>query len=441
MNSIPNKSTKQTIKNYLLQYHQIFKKRSFEIFYWLVLAILATEEIRSIKFLYDHFIKKFTDKALNSFYYFLSYVHFPIEELMKVTVSIALDLIPDDLKNTTIFLSIDDTLQPKFGKHFDCYTKMFDHTNRTGNSYLNGHCFVSLVINIPLKHQGNIKYLSLPIGYRLHAKDKSKLEAASELIEAVMLLLENHQVILLCHSWYSKGPVLNVVKAYKNLNLIGAIRCDTALFDLPPAPSGKRGRPKLKGERLDVKSFSYEKVGKYYMSTKKVMTRLFKTPVFITVTVKDIEQFSSVRLYISTINPEDIKLFNNSKPVETKYDLTKPQQQILSCYSIRWNIEVIFYQHKFFWSFGNYMVRNKEAIERYVNLLGIAYTFVMVLPFISKRYEKYQFESPQLIKRLVGEQLSKELIFDSFASTLESSKIYSPITEAINRFLDKQSAA
>ena len=87
------------------------------------------------------------------------------------------------------------------------------------------------------------------------------------------------------------------------------------------------------------------------------------------------------------------------------------------------------------------MVRNKEAIERYVNLLGIAYTFVTVLPFISKRYRKYQFESPQLIKRLVGEQLSKELIFDSFASTLESSKIYSPITEAINHFLDKQSAA
>lgn len=73
------------------------------------------------------------------------------------------------------------------------------------------------------------------------------------------------------------------------------------------------------------------------------------------------------------------------------------------------------------------MVRNREAIERYVNLLGIAYTFVMLLPFISEKYGKYQFESPQFIKRLVGEQLSKELIFDSFASTLESSEIYSHI--------------
>lgn len=59
MNSNSDKSAKQTIKNYLLEYHHIFKQRSFEIFYWLVLAILETEEVRSIKFLYDHFIKKF----------------------------------------------------------------------------------------------------------------------------------------------------------------------------------------------------------------------------------------------------------------------------------------------------------------------------------------------------------------------------------------------
>lgn len=56
-----------------------------------------------------------------------------------------------------------------------------------------------------------------------------------------------------------------------------------------------------------------------------------------------------------------------NKPVETKYDSTKPEQQILSCYSIRWNIEVIFYQHKFFWFFGNYMVRNKEAINNFLD--------------------------------------------------------------------------
>lgn len=51
-----------------------------------------------------------------------------------------------------------------------------------------------------MKYQDNIKYLSLPTGYRLYEKDKSKLQITKELVEAVMPLLEGHQVILLCDS-------------------------------------------------------------------------------------------------------------------------------------------------------------------------------------------------------------------------------------------------
>ncbi|WP_242661415.1 hypothetical protein [Alkaliphilus metalliredigens] len=83
------------------------------------------------------------------------------------------------------------------------------------------------------------------------------------------------------------------------------------------------------------------------------------------------------------------------------------------------------------------MVRNKAAIERYVNLLFVAYTFACLLPFMDKRYEKYQFKSPQLIKRAVGVQITKELIFDSFVLSFESAKIYSTIKESVQGFLNK----
>lgn len=64
------------------------------------------------------------------------------------------------------------------------------------------------------------------------------------------------------------------------------------------------------------------------------------------------------------------------------------------------------------------MVRNKNAIERYINLLAIACTFMNLLPFMDQRYKKYKFQSPQLIKRDVGEQISKELLFNSFVASL-----------------------
>lgn len=435
MINIPNNSTNQTLKQYLLQYSSIFTKPSFKIFHWLILAIISMEEIRSIKFLYDNFISKYSSKVLNSFYYFLSHSSFSVEKLMKKTVNIVLNLISNSKDEITIFLSIDDTLQAKYGNKFDCYYKLFDHTSRGKSSYLNGHCFVSLVINIPLKHNEGIRYLSLPVGYKLYDKSKSKLELASELINITMPLLKEYQVILLCDSWYTKGSILETISSYDNLDLIGAVRKDTAIFDLPPKHNGKRGRPRLRGNKLDIHTFSYEKVNEYFISTRKVMTRLFKVPVYITVTTKNVDNFSSTRLFICTIDPNEINIFKDHDVEKTKYDNTDFKQIPLCAYNIRWNIEVIFYQHKFFWSFGNYMVRNKKAIERYVNLLAISYTFVSVLPFIDQKFEQYKFESPQVVKRVVADKLTKELIFDSFVSSLESSKIYSKVQKAINSFL------
>jgi len=68
MISITSNSMKQTLHQYLLEYRSIFKKRSFLLFTWLVSAILCIEEVRSVKSLYDNFIRKYCNKALNSFF-------------------------------------------------------------------------------------------------------------------------------------------------------------------------------------------------------------------------------------------------------------------------------------------------------------------------------------------------------------------------------------
>jgi len=245
----------------------------------------------------------------------LSYANFSCELLLKVTVKILLSLIPDELKSfATIFLTTDDTLQAKFGQNFDCCFHLFDHTNKNGTSYLDGHCFVSLVINIPLSWNGSIKYLGIPVGYKLYDKKQSKLEIAASLVKAVMPLLGDYQVILLCDSWYPKGEVINTIKQYINLDLIAAVRWDTALYDLPPASTGKRGRPRKYGDKIDIKALRYEKVGDYYVSTQQVLTNLFETQlVEVTVTVRDIETFDSIKVFISTVKGQDINIFKKHK--------------------------------------------------------------------------------------------------------------------------------
>jgi hypothetical protein len=146
-------------------------------------------------------------------------------------------------------------------------------------------------------------------------------------------------------------------------------------------------------------------------------------------------------MYISTKDLESLNIFSYKEYENYKYTCAESNVGCINAYSLRWNIEVIFYQHKFFWSFGNYMVRSKTAIERYINLIAISFTFVCVLPFITETFSKYKFESPQVIKRLVSERILKELIFDSFVSTLENSKIYSIVSKYVHHFIFEKDVA
>ncbi len=67
-----------------------------------------------------------------------------------MTVSIALELLPEHLKPQPVFLCIDDTMAAKLGKQFEDMSKLFDHAAHNGYSYLNGHCFVSLMLYVPV---------------------------------------------------------------------------------------------------------------------------------------------------------------------------------------------------------------------------------------------------------------------------------------------------
>jgi hypothetical protein len=63
---------------------------------------------------------------------------------------------------------------------------MFDHAKHSGSSYLKGHCFVALAICIPVVVGNNIKYLTVPIRFRLKGPDENKLTIASAMITEAM---------------------------------------------------------------------------------------------------------------------------------------------------------------------------------------------------------------------------------------------------------------
>ena len=152
----------------------------------LVLSILTLESVHSIRFLYQHFLSGITTKSLNTFYHACSYAKVDYSHFMNITAKVALRMIPDSLATQPIFLCVDDTMVAKAGTRFENVSKLFDHAAHNGSNYLNGHCFVSIMLCIPVWKNDRVSYLSLPLGYRMWQKKESKLELAASMIRQVM---------------------------------------------------------------------------------------------------------------------------------------------------------------------------------------------------------------------------------------------------------------
>ena len=238
---------KDSILNRLFSYfHDYFfgtTKPTARNLFLVILAILILDTFRSVSFAHRHVISKMSKTSLNAFYYVLQTDAFEHSTWNDVTTRKALSVVPEQLDSQPLFLSIDDTLIEKFGKKFEHSSTLFDHAAHNGSNFLNGHCMVSLLLSFPVLSEQKMLYLSVPLGYRLW--DKSKLALAAEMVAQTMHVIgTQRQVILLCDSWYPKVEVAELVDCYENLHLICNVRSDTVLYDLPPAPTGKRGRPR-----------------------------------------------------------------------------------------------------------------------------------------------------------------------------------------------------
>ena len=136
----------------------------------LPLSILTLESADSIRFLYRRFLSKLTDKSLNAFYYACSYAKVDYSRFMNATASMALKLIPETLRTQPVFLCIDDAIVPKYGKKFEDVSKFFDHSAHNGSGCLNGHCFVSVMLCVPMWNKDRIVYQAFPLSYRMWQK-------------------------------------------------------------------------------------------------------------------------------------------------------------------------------------------------------------------------------------------------------------------------------
>lgn len=393
----------------------------------MVATILTLDTFRSVRFAYSHVLSKLTDTSLNVYYYTLKTDNCDHSRWSGITISKAVRVVPDSLETQPLFLSIDDTMIEKFGKKFELCSKLFDHAAHNGSHYLNGHCMVSILLSFPVLKGGQIQYLSVPLGYRLWDKEKSKLAIATEMVRQAMGTIEpTRQVFLLCDSWYSKAEVAGLIKEFENLDMICNARIDTAMYELPPAPTGKRGRPRKYGKRIYPEDFelSSPKSGGWKIGSCPVLTRLWGERVVYAFVTAPKKGGDSHRLFFCTKKPEEITL-DYSLCVDDrirKYGEEDISYLPLACYLLRWNIEVSYYEGKTFWSLEEYRIRSREGIERLINLLAVSYSAMTLLPYSDETFSPYQAYSAQETRFAIGQQIQAGIIFNSFVESLKTVK-------------------
>lgn len=383
----------------------------------LLMSVIALNGFQSVQYGYEHFIQDISDFKLKSYYYTLNESSLDITDWMSAMIRILISLIPHTLRKQPIILSIDDTMTEKYGDHFEYCSVLFDHAAHNGNLYLNGHCFVSLMISVPVMENEKIRYLSVPVGYRMWTKEETKLEMAADLVRLAMETIGTEKaVILCCDSWYPKAEITELPDEFANLDIICNVRSDTALYALPPECTGKRGRPRIRGERISLNDFVLQEVKgtEFCAGGQLVMTRLFgKRYVYAIVTES---KSGSRRLFICTKSPQELHFDIHCTGIgkAAVYGKTDVFLLPLTIYSLRWHIETAFYEQKKFWALGSYMLRSRDGIECLLNLLTILYSMMTLLPFLDSDFSFLSGESPQQSRFLLSRCLHRELFFITF---------------------------
>ena len=428
------------LRLYFSMYFSTLPKPTAENLFMLLLAMIALESMDSIRFLFCHFISGLTKKTLNAYYRTLSVSKASFVPFMGITASLALKIIPEFLRSLPVFLCIDDTTVGKKGETFENVSVLFDHACHNGSRYLNGHCFVSMMLCVHVWKGSHYVYEGIPLGYRMWKKEETKLSIAADMVRNVMgSLVGVRHVILLADSWYGKSEIFSLSNEFENLDVTCNVRCDTVLYDVAPPRTGKRGRPPKHGQKLSITDISLkeEKAGDYFVGHRIVLTNLIKWQQFHAFVTSTKQDGGNRRLFLSTVDPTFIRVpcARSEKSPLKQCGREWMDYVPLFCYVFRWSIEIGYYEHKTFWSLCAYMVRHAPGIEMLVDLICVAHSAMKILPYIDPAFVQYKNESPQEFRFILSGKIREQVFLRRFAENAERHEKSKTILDAVKDWI------
>lgn len=264
-----------------------------------------------------------------------------------------------------VTVAVDDTLFRRRGKKVHG-VGWFHDGSAAGQAKLgfgNNWVVVAIIVTLPFL----TRPVALPVLAALAVKGgASKPDLARDLVDLIAEHFADRDVHIVADAAYGCGAFIGLGDG---MTMTTRAKTNAVFCHVAPPRTGKRGRPRLKGERVgtpaDIASTARWKTTgvSCYGTTRTVQIAeqtclwygTWRTDTVRVILVKDHRRRTTTA---STTNGYDIALVTT--------DLHATPEQVITRYAARWSIEVTFFDVKNILGVGQARNRTQKAVERTV---------------------------------------------------------------------------
>jgi hypothetical protein len=287
---------------------------------------------------------------------FFSHARWSVPQVSAVLTGLVVELLVPDGKPVTV--AIDDTLFHRRGPKVHAASWFHDGSaiGRRKVGYGNNWVVAALVVHLPCLHRP----VALPVGFALVHKGThgSRLALARDLATSIADAVPGRRIHLVADSAYA-GRILRGLP--DRITWTTRLRSNAALWQLAPPRTGKRGRPRLRGDRLP-------KLVDLANTATFTPARVHRYGADATAQVAVIDC-----LWYRVFGPQQVRVVLVRNSARAGYDIalvsTDPDAtvgQIIERYASRWSIEVAIEDAKQTIGVGQARNRLPHAVERTV---------------------------------------------------------------------------
>jgi hypothetical protein len=385
-------NAKQDIQKLLSCFSEAFSRPSFKIFSSFIIGFIQLGKEVHTSSMVQSLTHCFLHRSLSSFTRFLGKNVWTMEQVAGT----ALDQFFYTLRikaHSVLFLIVDDTIVEKTGKKIPGCSWHKDHTK---NKYVFGHQWVLLALLY--------KDFLLPRWAKLyHSKGtkglgpfQTKITLAQKMLQALRLPVPC-KVYLLADSWYWAKALARVCRKC-GYHMISQLKSNSVLWI-----SGKH----TKVTTLSSLPSAYREISLFLYGKNKTL----KIARFVGV----VKGFGKVAVVV-------VKEKRKKTCYLVSTNLHLSPLDIIRYYANRWKIEQMIKDLKQRLGFGDYQVRNPQAIQRHVALALLSYFVLIFLKILQWLRDKHVSLDSSI--RLLAFHVRRHILLQNITVVLKTMRIH-----------------